>query len=66
MMERREFIERFTAHMHAAAGDTFPNGEPVAEYAEDVAQFYWEDEDWRRDGPEACADEDMRRWEDPQ
>ncbi|KPL55537.1 hypothetical protein ABB55_27620 [Prosthecomicrobium hirschii] len=62
-MTQSEFIERFVAHMIAEAGETFPDGTSVAEYARETAQTYWDDEDQRSEGPEECADCDMSYWE---
>ena len=56
-----EFCARFKAYM-LKAGETFDDGSSIAEYADDVAPSYWEDEDMRVDGPEACAAADMDYW----
>lgn len=56
-----EFRQRFKAYM-LKAGDTFDDGSSIAEYAEEAAKAYWEDDDMRGDGPEACAAADMDYW----
>lgn len=61
-MSEEEFCARFKARMLAVAGDTFDDGASVAEYAEQTAPSYWE-EQWQRGlGPEECADADMSYW----
>lgn len=59
-----EFCARFKAHMLKRAGRaTFDDGESIADYADETAPTYWEDEGWlRNEGPEACADADMSYW----
>jgi hypothetical protein len=64
-IDREEFCRRFKARMLAQAGETFDDGSSIAEYADEIAPTYWEDEGWLRDeGPEACADADMSYWEE--
>lgn len=62
---REEFCARFKAHMLEHAGaDRFEDGEMIADYADETAPTYWE-QDWQREmGPEACADADMSYWGD--
>jgi len=63
ILTQEEFCTRFKAHMLKRAGPTFDDGESIAEYADDAATAYWEDEGWLRDqGPEECADADMSYW----
>jgi len=62
-LTQAEFCARFEAHMIAAAGfDRFDDGTTVAAYAKATAPTYWEDESFRKDGPEASADSDMDYW----
>lgn len=60
---REEFCARFKAHMLKYGGTTFDDGSSIADYADEVAPTYFEDDDWlRKQGPEACADADMSYW----
>ncbi|KMS64088.1 hypothetical protein V475_20165 [Sphingobium baderi LL03] len=62
-MTKDEFCARFKARMIARAGETFDDGESIADYADDTAPSYWEENGWLRDqGPEDCADADMSYW----
>lgn len=61
-MEKDEFIARFKAHMLSIAGPTFADGASVAEYADETAPTYFEEEWQREQGPEPCADADMSYW----
>lgn len=64
-LTQEEFCARFKAHMLKRAGATFDDGESIADYADETAPTYWEDEAWlRKEGPEACADADMDYWEE--
>lgn len=63
-MTKEEFCARFKTRMLAVAGETFQDGESIAEYADEVAPTYWEDEQQRADGPEECADSDISYWGD--
>lgn len=61
---KEEFCARFKARMLARVGPpyTFDDGESIADYADEIAPTYWE-EDWQRSmGPEDCADADMSYW----
>lgn len=66
---RNEFRERFKAHMlkiisprtHFDDDEDGP-GESIAEYADEVADAYFDEEWQRKDGPEACADADVSYW----
>lgn len=62
-LSKDEFCARFKAHMLKRAGPTFDDGDSIAEYADETAPTYWEEEGWLRDqGPEECADADMSYW----
>ena len=62
MSDREDFIARFVTEMVRYAGPLFETGESVADYARGTALSYWDDEDQRADGPEACAEADMSCW----
>ena len=58
-----EFTRRFTAEAKRLAGfDTFDDGITVDEYCKDIAPSYYNDPDYRYDGPEACAESDVSLW----
>jgi len=59
---REEFCARFKAYMLSVAGPTFDDGDSIAEYADQTAPSYWEEEWQRAEGPEACAASDMSYW----
>lgn len=63
-MTKEEFVARFKARIVAVAGETFDDGESIAEYADGVASSYYDEPDQRADGPEVCADSDMSYWGD--
>ena len=44
------------------AGDTFDDGESIAEYADETAPAYWDDPTCADESPEACAAADMDYW----
>lgn len=58
-----EFLKRFTAFLIKYGGEAWADGEPMENYAKDVAPAYWGDASQREDGPEACAEADMSCWE---
>jgi hypothetical protein len=62
-MTKEDFCARFKAYMLAVAGPTFAGGESVAEYADQAAPTYWDDEQQRADRPEECASADISYWE---
>ena len=58
-----EFVRRFTDRCLKVCGFThFEDGMSVDEYCGDVAKSYYDDPDYRADGPEVCAEEDMSYW----
>lgn len=62
---REEFCARFKTRMMArcAPRTHFDDGDSIADYADETAPTYWEDDEWRsEEGPEACADIDMSYW----
>lgn len=62
-MTKDEFIARFKAELIRLAGETDANGDSVAEYADETAPTYWDDETQRAWGPEECARADFDEWE---
>lgn len=63
-MTEREFTDRFVVEMLRLAGrPTFEEGESIEEYARETAPTYFEDMDYREDGPEECAASDVGYWE---
>ena len=63
-LTKDEFCARFKARMlKLAKRDTFDDGEPVADYADETAPTYWDDIEQREWGPEACAESDVSYWE---
>ncbi|WP_226783321.1 hypothetical protein [Oceaniglobus trochenteri] len=62
-MTLSEFTERFTREAKRLAGfDTFDDGATVDEYCADVAKSYFDDELYREEGPEVCAESDVSHW----
>lgn len=59
---KEDFCLRFRRNMLERAGATFDDGSSVADYADDTAPTYWDDESMRDEGPEACVDADMSYW----
>lgn len=60
-ISKEEFCSRFRARMVSRIGQTFDEGESVAEYADRVAPSYYNGE-FAAEGPESCADIDMECW----
>lgn len=61
LLPKEEFCARFKARM-LKAGATFDDGSSVAEYADDTAPTYWEEQHKDGESPEECADADMSYW----
>ena len=62
-MTETEFTKRFTARCLEMSGLThFDDGMSVEEYCSEVAKSYYQDPQYREDGPELCADSDMSYW----
>lgn len=62
-MTVNEFTTRFTDHALAHCGFThFDDGTSVKDYCAEVAPSYFKDQDYRVEGPEACAESDMDYW----
>lgn len=59
---REEFCARFKAYMLSVSGPTFDDGDSIAEYADETAPSYFDDEQMRAEGPEDCASADMSYW----
>lgn len=63
-MTKEEFCARFKAETLRLAGETFDDGTSIAEYADEIAPSYYEDEFFRADGPEECAQSDIGSWDE--
>lgn len=62
-MDKTAWINAFVAHVLKTCGFThFEDGAPVEGYAREVAESYWSDDNYRDDGPEACAESDISYW----
>ena len=60
---KAEFCARFKAHMlKRTPFDKFDDGMTVAEYADETAPTYFDEPEYRADGPEACAEADISYW----
>jgi hypothetical protein len=62
-LTKEEFCRRFVAHMLSIAGDEFPDGSSIREYAEDTAPSYWVDQHRSGETPEDCAEADRDYWD---
>jgi hypothetical protein len=64
LLSKDEFCARFKAYMlKCAPFQTFDDGGTVAEYADETAPTYWEDQHHRfGESPEECAEADMSYW----
>ena len=62
-LSKEEFCARFRACMLKQAGfENFDDGTSVADYADDTAPSYWEDQHKDGESPEECAEADMSYW----
>jgi hypothetical protein len=64
MMTKQDFVARFVAEMMTAAPIYDGTEDELRAYALEAAPTYYEDEDQRADGPEACAQSDIGYWEE--
>lgn len=62
-LKKEEFCRRFVAHMLSIAGDKFPDGSSIREYAEEIARSYWVNQHQDGETPEDCAEADCDYWE---
>lgn len=62
-LTRDEFCERFVSQMMASLSIYAGTEAELTAYAWEIAPTYWEDEDQRSEGPEACAEADIGEWE---
>jgi hypothetical protein len=63
LVEHDEFCRRFKARMIERAGETFDDGSSIADYADEIAPSYFEEERGpMTETPEDCADADMSYW----
>lgn len=60
-----EFTARFVAEMLRRAGELFPDGSSIRDYAVDTAQTYYDDQHTEdpNETPEDCVAADMSYWE---
>lgn len=61
-LSKEVFCQRFKARMLAAAGETFDDGDSIADYADETAPSYFEDQHKGGESPEECADADISYW----
>lgn len=64
LLSKEDFCSRFKARMLKVAGDKFDDGDSIAEYADQTAPTYWEEQHKDGESPEECADSDMSYWGD--
>jgi hypothetical protein len=64
LLSKDEFCARFKAHMLKMAGEKFDDGESIADYADETAPTYWEDQHKDGEAPEDCAEADISYWGD--
>lgn len=57
-MDKDQFIIRFKAELRRL----LPEGAYDAEYVDQIAPTYWDDPDYRADGPEECAESEASEW----
>lgn len=68
ILPKDEFCARFKAYMIKHAGfekfddDDDGPGPTVAEYADDTAPTYWEEQHRNGESPEECAEADISYW----
>ena len=62
MLPKDEFCARFKKRMLAVAGDKFDDGTSIADYSEETAPTYWQEQHKDGETPEDCADADMSYW----
>ncbi len=63
ILSQEAFCARFKAHLLKIAGDTFADGESIADYADEIAPTYWAEQHQDGETPEDCAEADMDNWE---
>lgn len=63
LLSKEDFSIRFKAFLIEKAGEKFDDGESIADYADETAPTYF-DQQYQEDGgsPEAWAAEDMSYW----
>ena len=61
-LSKDEFCTRFKKRMLDVAGATFDDGESIADYADETAPTYWQEQHKDGETPEDCADADMSYW----
>lgn len=61
-LSREEFCARFKAHMLKLAGEKFDDGDSIADYADETAHSYFEEQHMLGESPEECAETDISYW----
>lgn len=64
ILSKEDFCSRFKAHMLKKAGEKFDDGESIADYADETAPTYYEDQHQDGESPEECAEADISYWGD--
>lgn len=59
-MTREEFLRRFKKRLEELLEDAYD-----AKYIDEIAPTYWDDLDFRADGPEECAESEYGEWGEP-
>lgn len=63
MLTKEEFCTRFKTEMIRIAVPEAGDESAVGQYADEIAPTYFEEDDQREEGPEACAQADISYWE---
>lgn len=61
-LDKATFCARFKAAMLRRAGPTFDDGTSIADYADETAPSYFDEQHQDGESPEACADADISDW----
>jgi len=56
-LTREEFLSRFKVHLKSILGEHYD-----FQYVDQIAPSYWDDIDFRLDGPEVCAEAEASEW----
>lgn len=65
LLSKEEFCARFKAHILKVVGDgPLDDGTDVADYADETAPTYWEEQHKDGESPEQCAESDLSYWGD--
>ncbi len=63
-LSKEDFCSRFKVHMLKLAGDKFDDGTSIADYADETAPTYFDDQHQAGESPEDCAEADISYWGD--